>query len=75
MAKIIAAAKGAPRLSGRDLVLAPVLPDPDKILCVGLNYENHRKETGRDEVENPTIFTRFANSQVGAGSPMIRPGR
>lgn len=73
MAKIIAAAKGAPRLSGRDLVLAPVLPDPDKILCVGLNYENHRKETGRDEVENPTIFTRFANSQVGAGSPMIRP--
>src|SRR3954447_17026890 len=33
----------------------PVIPNPDKILCVGLNYEMHRKETGRAEVENPTI--------------------
>lgn len=73
LAKIRAAITGAPRLGLADVTLAPVLPDPDKILCVGLNYENHRKETGRDEVENPTIFTRFANSQVGAGSPMIRP--
>lgn len=73
LARIKAAIASAPRLGLVDVVLAPVLPDPDKILCVGLNYENHRKETGRDEVENPTIFTRFANSQVGAGSPMIRP--
>jgi 2-keto-4-pentenoate hydratase/2-oxohepta-3-ene-1,7-dioic acid hydratase in catechol pathway len=55
------------------VALEPVLPDPDKILCVGLNYENHRKETGREEVSHPTIFTRFANSQVGHGRPMIRP--
>lgn len=73
LARIRAAMASAPRLGLADVVLAPVLPDPDKILCVGLNYENHRKETGRDEVEHPTIFTRFANSQVGAGSPMIRP--
>src|ERR1700728_2706950 len=33
----------------------PVIPNPDKILCIGLNYENHRKETGRTEVENPTV--------------------
>ncbi|MDA4834943.1 FAA hydrolase family protein, partial [Enterobacter hormaechei] len=43
----------------------PVIPNPDKILCVGLNYETHRKETGRDEVEHPTIFARYANSQTG----------
>jgi 2-keto-4-pentenoate hydratase/2-oxohepta-3-ene-1,7-dioic acid hydratase in catechol pathway len=51
----------------------PVITDPDKILCIGLNYETHRKETGRSEVENPTVFTRFANSQTGHLSPIIRP--
>lgn len=73
MAQIAAAAKAAPRLPLASVALEPVLPDPDKILCVGLNYENHRKETGREEVSHPTIFTRFANSQVGHNRPMIRP--
>jgi 2-keto-4-pentenoate hydratase/2-oxohepta-3-ene-1,7-dioic acid hydratase in catechol pathway len=43
----------------------PVIPDPDKILCVGLNYEEHRNETGRAKAAHPTIFVRFANSQTG----------
>ena len=43
------------------------------MLCVGLNYETHRKETARPEVQNPTIFTRFGNSQIGHGAPIIRP--
>ena len=73
MAAIEAAASTAPRLPLSSVILEPVLPNPDKILCVGLNYENHRKETGRDEVAHPTIFTRFANTQVGHGAPMIRP--
>lgn len=72
-ARIAADAKNAPRLALASVALEPVLPDPDKILCVGLNYENHRKETGREEVANPTIFTRFANSQVGHQRPMILP--
>jgi 2-keto-4-pentenoate hydratase/2-oxohepta-3-ene-1,7-dioic acid hydratase in catechol pathway len=70
---IIAAAKTAPRVALSSVTFAPVIPDPDKIICVGLNYENHRKETGRDEVAHPTIFTRFANSQIGHGVPLIRP--
>jgi len=51
----------------------PVIPNPDKILCVGLNYEMHRQETGRSEVENPTIFARYANSQTGHLAPIVRP--
>lgn len=51
----------------------PVVPNPDKILCVGLNYEMHRKETGRSEVENPTIFARYSNSQTGHLKPIVRP--
>jgi 2-keto-4-pentenoate hydratase/2-oxohepta-3-ene-1,7-dioic acid hydratase in catechol pathway len=51
----------------------PVIPNPDKVLCVGLNYETHRKETGRAVVEHPTIFGRFANSQTGHLQPIRRP--
>ncbi len=51
----------------------PVIPNPDKILCVGLNYASHRHETGRAEVENPTIFARYANSQTGHLADIIRP--
>lgn len=51
----------------------PLITAPGKILCVGLNYENHRKETGRAEVKNPTIFTRFADSQTGHLQPILLP--
>jgi 2-keto-4-pentenoate hydratase/2-oxohepta-3-ene-1,7-dioic acid hydratase in catechol pathway len=51
----------------------PVIPNPGKILCIGLNYEEHRKETGRSVVGNPTIFARYANSQIGHLAPFIRP--
>ena len=56
-----------------DLTLLPVIPNPDKIICVGLNYEEHVKETGRDKTENPTLFLRLADSQVGANQAMVRP--
>lgn len=56
-----------------ELTWLPVVPNPDKILCIGLNYETHRKETGRAEVEHPTIFSRYSNSQTGHLKPIIRP--
>src|SRR5260221_8465084 len=43
----------------------PVIPNPGKIVCVGLNYEEHRPETARDKTENPALFIRVAESQVG----------
>ncbi len=51
----------------------PTLPNPDKILCVGLNYKAHQAETGRGGEGFPTIFVRFANAQVGHEQPMVRP--
>ena len=53
--------------------LLPVIPDPAKILCIGTNYHDHRIETGREVPEKPVVFSRFANSQVGHGQPLIRP--
>jgi 2-keto-4-pentenoate hydratase/2-oxohepta-3-ene-1,7-dioic acid hydratase in catechol pathway len=51
----------------------PVIPNPAKILCVGLNYEEHRRETGRPEVTHPTIFTRFSDTLTGHDSPIVLP--
>jgi 2-keto-4-pentenoate hydratase/2-oxohepta-3-ene-1,7-dioic acid hydratase in catechol pathway len=51
----------------------PVIPDPGKIICIGLNYEKHRQETGREVVANPTIFTRFADSQTGHDTSIVLP--
>lgn len=67
------AAGKAKRIPTADITWLPVIPDPDKILCIGLNYEMHRKETGRAEVDNPTVFGRFANSQTGHLTNIIRP--
>lgn len=53
--------------------LLPVIPNPGKILCVGHNYEEHRVETGRDPTEHPSIFTRFADTLIGADDPIVLP--
>ena len=55
------------------IAFEPVIPDPDKIICIGINYEEHRAETGRPAVAHPTVFTRFFNTQVGHEQPIVRP--
>ena len=56
-----------------DIRYQPVVPRPDKIFCVGQNYRAHRDEMGGKEAGEPTIFVRFAASQMGHEQPMIRP--
>ncbi|MGO8912799.1 MAG: fumarylacetoacetate hydrolase family protein [Bradyrhizobium sp.] len=73
LAEVAALAAKATRHPLANIAWLPVIPNPDKILCIGLNYETHRKETGRSEVENPTVFGRFANSQTGHLANIIRP--
>jgi 2-keto-4-pentenoate hydratase/2-oxohepta-3-ene-1,7-dioic acid hydratase in catechol pathway len=73
LAEAARAAGNAARYPVAKITWLPVIPNPDKILCIGLNYETHRKETGRAEVENPTVFGRFANSQTGHLANIIRP--
>ncbi len=51
----------------------PVIENPDKIICVGLNYKAHREETGRAPTDNPALFIRFADTQAGHNQPMIKP--
>jgi 2-keto-4-pentenoate hydratase/2-oxohepta-3-ene-1,7-dioic acid hydratase in catechol pathway len=56
-----------------DVRLLPVVPNARKILCVGINYMAHIKETGREPPTYPVLFTRFADSFTGHDEPLIRP--
>jgi 2-keto-4-pentenoate hydratase/2-oxohepta-3-ene-1,7-dioic acid hydratase in catechol pathway len=68
------AAKGqAPDVRLGDIEFRPVIPDPNKIICVGLNYKAHREETGRAPTDHPALFVRFADTQTGHRQPMIVP--
>ncbi|MDX1485011.1 MAG: fumarylacetoacetate hydrolase family protein [Alphaproteobacteria bacterium] len=68
------AAEGAEPDHGLDEVdYRPVIGNPDKIICVGLNYRAHREETGRAPTDNPALFIRFADTQMGHNQPMIKP--
>ncbi|AHB04975.1 5-carboxymethyl-2-hydroxymuconate isomerase [Pandoraea pnomenusa 3kgm] len=51
----------------------PAVADPDKVLCAGLNYDEHVRETRRERTERPTIFMRYAESQLGHEQPILLP--
>ena len=74
LARVRAAAEGADP-DGRldEVTLLPVIPEPPAIWCVGINYDAHRKETGREPTEYPTLFMRIAASQVAHREAMVRP--
>ena len=70
----VAEAAGTPaHYRFEDIAFLPVIPDPGKILCIGLNYATHIAEGGREPPKQPMIFTRFANSQVGHLQALTRP--
>jgi 2-keto-4-pentenoate hydratase/2-oxohepta-3-ene-1,7-dioic acid hydratase in catechol pathway len=68
-----AVAGNAPYRLLSDVTFLPVIPNPSKILCVGINYKSHAEETGRDTMSNPQMFLRLANTLVGHDGEMIRP--
>ncbi len=63
----------APDYKDSDVTWLPVIPNPERIVCVGLNYQDHVVETGRDNTEQPAIFLRLPESQVGHKQPILRP--
>lgn len=56
-----------------DARLLPVIPNPGKVFCVGLNYKSHVAEMKRADSEHPAIFTRFADSLSAHGAPLPKP--
>jgi acylpyruvate hydrolase len=58
-------------VSGADF--APLVPNPSKVVCVGLNYRNHIQEMGRELPEYPTLFAKFADTLLGAHDDLAKP--
>jgi 2-keto-4-pentenoate hydratase/2-oxohepta-3-ene-1,7-dioic acid hydratase in catechol pathway len=68
-----AAAHGQPDHKLSDIKFLPVIPNPEKIMCVGINYKSHAAEHGTEAPKMPNIFLRFVNTLVPHEGEMIRP--
>lgn len=68
-----ALASAAPRMSLDGLSFAPLVPEPGKTICLGLNYFDHAKEGGRDKPEYPWFFYRGKSSLLGHGQSGLAP--
>ena len=71
MRKLSQGAKADHPLAG--LTYLPTIPNPEKIMCVGINYKSHAAEHGTEAPKLPNIFLRFVNTLVPHGGDMIRP--
>jgi 2-keto-4-pentenoate hydratase/2-oxohepta-3-ene-1,7-dioic acid hydratase in catechol pathway len=69
-----AEALAAEAMAASDVRLGPPVPDPSKILCVGLNYRAHAAEASLEEPEVPLLFAKFPNVLIGSGAPIELPG-
>jgi acylpyruvate hydrolase len=68
-----AAAAAGPSHSLEGLDYAPLVPSPEKIICVGLNYRDHVLEMGNQLPDYPTVFAKFAPALVGAHDDIVLP--
>jgi acylpyruvate hydrolase len=69
----IATASSTERVPLAECDFAPVIPNPDKILCVGLNYRSHVLEMGNQLPGYPTVFAKFRGALVGAHDNVVLP--
>jgi 2-keto-4-pentenoate hydratase/2-oxohepta-3-ene-1,7-dioic acid hydratase in catechol pathway len=63
----------APDRRIKDVKFLPAIPNPEKILCAGVNYRAHAAETGRELPKQPSMFIRFTDTLTGHDGEMIRP--
>jgi 2-keto-4-pentenoate hydratase/2-oxohepta-3-ene-1,7-dioic acid hydratase in catechol pathway len=72
--ELAAAAKGQHAdFKFADIEMLPTIPNPDKILCIGLNYASHVGEVGRELPKVPSVFSRLHNTLVAQGGNIVRP--
>lgn len=66
-------AKGQEGIALASVEIGPPVPDPDKIICLGLNYADHAAESKMELPKAPILFAKFRNSLVGPNRPIILP--
>lgn len=67
------AADAGTRIALADVRLHAPVVDPQKIVCIGLNYRDHAEETGQEIPKAPMWFAKFANSLIGGGEDIVLP--
>jgi acylpyruvate hydrolase len=70
----LAADGGGPPLDVSTVDFAPVVPAPEKIVCVGLNYRAHAAEAKLDLPDYPILFAKYSRSLIGPGDDLVLPG-
>ena len=68
-----AARANAVRLPAEAVKLLPPVPDPHKIVCLGLNYRDHAMETGAPIPKEPVLFSKYATALIGFDEPIVLP--
>jgi acylpyruvate hydrolase len=63
----------APIIDLAKVALLPPVSNPEKIVCIGLNYVDHSTESGFKQPDFPTVFNRFNSSLIGHGAAIIKP--
>jgi 2-keto-4-pentenoate hydratase/2-oxohepta-3-ene-1,7-dioic acid hydratase in catechol pathway len=68
-----AADSASDALDAATVKLAAPIPNPGKILCIGLNYADHAAESGQPLPEHPIVFSKYSNTVIGSGEPIVLP--
>jgi len=72
-AKTAAGRPDAVRIPAAGVKLLPPIPDPPKVICMGLNYRDHAAETGAKIPSEPVLFSKFATALIGPEEPIVLP--
>jgi 2-keto-4-pentenoate hydratase/2-oxohepta-3-ene-1,7-dioic acid hydratase in catechol pathway len=73
IASEVGSSPNAVRYAANAVKLLPPVPDPSKILCVGLNYADHAREGGKAIPTEPVLFAKYPNTLIGPGDPIRLP--
>ncbi len=73
LGRVAAAGAAGQSIDPATVRLLPPVPRPEKIFCIGLNYADHARETGREPPAEPIVFSKFVTALVPHGQPIILP--
>jgi len=67
------ALSGGPKIPVADVQILSPVPDPEKLICIGLNYSDHAKECGLALPAKPVVFSKFNNAIIGPDDDILMP--
>jgi 2-keto-4-pentenoate hydratase/2-oxohepta-3-ene-1,7-dioic acid hydratase in catechol pathway len=73
LARARAALEVGPLMAAREVTLLPPVPRPEKVICVGLNYADHARESGMQPPPEPVFFSKFSTAVSADGNPIVLP--